>query len=67
MTNIANCTYEEMEIFYTRIEALHQNARTLAGQHRFSQQTIQDIDYNCKCSFNEKQLLKYRPKLYAHR
>ena len=44
---------KELELCNSRIKILHQNARSLAGEHLLLKELIQDIGYNCVYAFSE--------------
>ena len=56
----------ELELFDSRIKILHQNARSLAGQHLLLKEPTQDIGYNCICAFSETWLSQNHPEEFWH-
>ena len=53
---------KELELFDSRIKILHQNARSLAGQHLLLKELIQDIGHNCIYAFSETWLSQNHPQ-----
>ena len=53
---------KELELFDSRITILHQNDRSLAGQHLLLKELIQDNGYNCLYAFSETWLSKNYPE-----
>ena len=57
---------KELELFDSRIKILHQNARSLAGQHLLLKELIQDIGHNCICAFSETWSSQNHPQKFWH-
>ena len=57
---------KDLELFDSRIKILHQNARSLAGQHLLLKEVIQDIGYNCIYAFSETWLSQNHPEEFWH-
>ena len=53
---------KELKLFDSRIKILHQNARSLAGQHLLLKELIEDIGYNCIFAFSETWLSQNHPE-----
>ena len=57
---------KKLKLFDSRIKILHQNARSLAGQHLLLKELIQDIGYNCIYAFSETWLSQNHPEEFWH-
>ena len=57
---------KELKLFYSRIKILHQNARSLAGQHLLLKELIQDIGYNGIYAFSERWLSQNHSEEFWH-
>ena len=55
---------KKIKLFDSRIKILHQNARSLAGQHLLLKELIQDIGYNCIYAFSETWLSQNHPEFW---
>ena len=53
---------KKLKLIDSRIKILHQNARSLAGQHLLLKEPIQDIGYNCIYAFSETWLSQNHPE-----
>ena len=57
---------KKLKLFDSRIKILHQNARSLAGQHLLWKELIQDIGYNCIYAFSETWLSQNLAEEFWH-
>ena len=57
---------KKLKLSDSRIKILHQNARSLAGQHLLLKKLIQDIGYNCIYAFSETWLSQNHPEQFWH-
>ena len=57
---------KKSELLNSRIYFLHQNARSLAGQHLLSKELIQVIGYNCIYAYSKTRLSQNHPEGFWH-
>ena len=57
---------KKLKLFDSTIKILHQNARSLAGQHLLLKELIQYIGYNCIYAFSETWLSQNHPEEFCN-